>query len=349
MRTLKFKLIAILLVTLSGSAIAQQELKKTFNEKYPVDKNTLFEINNRFGDINIENTKDDNISIYAEIVVKAKSQNKADKSLNEISVTISKSGNTISAITEIDNIKTNNAHFQINYEVNMPAYLNINLTNKYGHVVINELHGKSNLTVKYGSLNINKILDGNEKPLTTIKLGYCENSNIQEFKWGKVGIKYSKLKINEGHALAISSKYSKLRLGNFSSIVADAGYDDYNITTVKNLVLTAKYSNIDVDLLSQKLKLENKYGNISIDEIPDGFKSIDVISKYASIDLGIAKNANYNLEARAQYADIKYNDLKIKQRIKESNSIQIIGTTGNKTTNAYVKVESSYGGIDLRP
>lgn len=348
MKTLNYKLLTLLFIVITSFASAQDSYEKKFHENYDVTKESSFEITNKFGDIKIENTTANSITIDAIVIVKARSKEKADKIMDKISVTISQTGNQISAETDIDDISTNNASFEINYTVTMPAFLNINLANKYGNVTINELHGKSNLVVKYGSLNVNKILDGSEKPLSSIELGYCEHSSINEFNWGKIAIKYSKLEIGSGKALAISSKYSKLKLGSFSSVVAEIGYDDYEIKNVANLVMTAKYSNVDIYALSKKLKLENKYGNVSVSRIPDGFESIDVVSKYATIKLGIAENANYKLRAKSSYADIKHNDLKIKQRIKEDHGMELNGFSGSESTKSTVNISSDYGEVDLR-
>jgi len=348
MRTLNYKLLTILIIAFASFVNAQDDYQKKFHEEYDISKGATFEISNKFGDIKIENTTADKITIDAEIIVKARSKDKADKIMSKIEVKISQNGNTVSANTEIDNISSNNSSFEINYIVLMPAYVNTNLVNKYGNVTINELHGKNSLAVKYGSLNVNKILDGNEKPLSSIELGYCERSRINEFHWGKIAIKYSKLEIGEGKALAISSNYSKLRIGKFSSIVAEAGYDDYNIDNVANLVMTSKYSNIEVNGLTKKLKIDNKYGNLSIDNIPNGFEQIDVESKYAQINLGLAANAQYNLNVRTRYADVKYDELKIIERIKEDYGTQLKGYSGVEGAKATVTIVIEYGEVDLR-
>ncbi len=349
MRALNYKFLAIVLLFLTSNSFAQEEYKKKFHETYDVTKESLFNITNEFGNIVIENTSNDQITIDAEIVVKARSQEKADKIIEKISVSIKKDGNTITALTELDNIKSNNSDFEINYKVQMPVYLSINLVNKYGYVTINELHGKSNIAVKYGSLNANKILDNNDKPLSSIELGYCERSSIKEFNWGKVIIKYSKLEIEKGKALVISSKYSQLELGNFSSVIADIGYDGYKIGTINNLVMTAKYSNVEVNTLTKIFKIENNYGNIEISNIPAGFESIDVSSKYASVELGIASDANYILDAKSSYADIKYTNLNITERIKENHSTEIKGSVGKPNSESKVLIRSEYGEVDLRP
>ncbi len=348
MKTLNYKLLTLLFIAFASILNAQDKYEKKFHEEYDVTKETTFEISNKFGNIKIENTTANTITIDAEIIVKSRSASKGEKILDKISVNISKTGNTVIAKTIIDNISSNNASFEINYTIIMPAYINIHLINKYGNVTINELHGKSVLAVKYGSLNVNKILDGNKKPLSSVELGYCESSQINEFNWGKVIIKYSKLEIGKGKALVISSKYSKLRLGTFSSVVAEAGYDNYDIANIANLVMTAKYSDIEIEQLTKKLKVDNKYGNISVNKIPDGFDEIDIVSKYAKINLGLASDANYKLNAKTSYADIKYNNLKIKQRIKEDFGMELIGYSGSELTKATVKIVSEYGNVDLR-
>lgn len=348
MKALSYKLITLIFIAITSFATAQDSYEKKFHEEYEISKGTTFEISNSFGDIKIENSDNNKITIDAEIIVNTKSQDKADKIMNSITVTISKSGNIVKANTNIDNLKTNNSSFEINYIVTMPAYVNTNLKNKYGDVTINELSGKNNIAVKYGSLNVNRILDNNEKPLSTVELGYCSKSRINEFNWGKIIIKYSKLEVNEGKALVVSSKYSKLRLGTFSSIVAEGGYDNYEIENVTNFIINAKYTNIEIDKLTKKLSVESKYGNVSVDNIPDGFENILVISKYGKINLGLSNDAKYNLRAQSKYADIKFNDIKITTRVKEDNHIKIIGYSGSESAKAKVSVESEYGDIDLR-
>ncbi len=349
MKALKYKILAVCLILMGSIGVqAQDKYEKTYNEEFEIDESGLFEISNKFGDINIENTAEDKISIYAEVIVKARSKEKADKILNRIDVTISQVGNKVLAETSIDDVSGNNISFEINYKVKMPSYLNINLVNKYGHVTINELDGKSNLAVKYGSLNVNKISDGKEKPLSSIELGYCELSTINEFNWGKLIVKYSKVSVEKGKALIVSSKYSKVTLGDFSSVVVEASYDDYNITSVANLVMESKYSDLNVSTLSNKFKIDNKYGNIRVNNVTTGFEDINVKSKYSNVSLGINALASYKLDASTEYAEVKHGELVIRERIKESHGYSVKGTAngGGKAT---VYVRSEYGDVDLRP
>ena len=79
MRTLKFSLLAVLFVAFAGLVQAQDKFEKKYHEEYDVKKGETFEISNKFGDINIENTSADKITIDAVVIVKASSKEKADK------------------------------------------------------------------------------------------------------------------------------------------------------------------------------------------------------------------------------------------------------------------------------
>ncbi len=348
MKTLNYKILVIVFFLASGITHAQDQFDKKFHQKYDVNKSSSFNISNKYGNIKIQNTDADVITIDAEIIVKASSKEKADKIFNKISVTISKTGDVISAKTEVENFSSGNSSFEINYRVLMPAYLNINLDNKYGAVDIDNLEGKSVIDVKYGSLKVNKILDGNEKPLSTVDLSYCDGSKINEFNWGKIIIKYSELEVIKGKALVISSKYSELNMGEFSSIVAESAYDEFKMGKIVNLVINAEYTDIKAESISKVLKIESKYGDVKISTVPSGFESIDVISKYGQITIGIANDATYNLDASCKYADIQYANLTVSDRNKDDFSLELKGKSGSGESKSVVKIQSEYGDVDLR-
>ncbi len=214
-------LVALLLLSVGAVANDNVFVRKIEPKTYQVNKNTLFEIIHKFGNIDIENTDDNSITIEAEIEIKNASQSKANDIFDKININSSKTGNTVKAITEFEQMKLRNIKLEINYKVKMPKYLRINLQNKYGNVFINQLANKSNIYVKYGSLSLNSLQDNSDKPLSVIELKYCDNSEIDEFNWGKLIVSYSDITINKGKAVIVLSKYSDVNVSNFSSVVAE--------------------------------------------------------------------------------------------------------------------------------
>lgn len=342
----------ILLILLSFNVSAQKNVfEKKFTENYSVNEDTKFEISNKFGNITIVNTENNRINIDAVISVKGASKEKAEDIFNKINIRISKNEtlNLVKAVTEFESLKLNNIALKIHYHIQMPTYLQINLQNKYGDVAINELANKSFIKIKYGSLNLKKLNDNNEKPLSTIDLKYSDHSIINEFNWGQIIIKYANLEIKKGKALILLSKYSKLNIGSFSSLIISGGYDSYKINQVKNLVIETKYSDTEVENLSKKLNIINKYGEISVKNISKNFSEVSIESSYADIELGIDKKATFDVEAKVKHADFECDKINIYKRVRENNETLIKGKVGNdKTSESNIYIESKYGDVEIK-
>ena len=107
------------------------------------------------------------------------------------------------------------------------------------------------------------------------------------------------------------------------------------------------YTGISVDKLNEKLSLVNGYGGVTIKEIPAGFESITIENKYAGIKLGIASDATYKIIGKVRYSNINHPDGKL-NKMRENTSYEVTGTIGNsENPKATVKIESSYGNVNL--
>ena len=361
MKALKFKsalllIIVQLLVIFSAFAVDNDEISKKLHKEYSVDQNSVLFIQNKFGHVDINNWDKNQVTIDVTITVDHHNEEKAKELLDYINVAFNQSGNKIEAITEIDDkfskwntfsFGDDNKEFSIDYKVNMPKNIQLELENKYGNVFINEIEGYSKISVKYGNLKINKVLRENVKPLSEIYLAYS-NGEIDECKWLSLTLKYSKLEIEECKALIAVTKYSKLYVDQGSSIVCESKYDEYRIGKLTNFVTTAAYTDFDFDEISKKLEFDNRYGNLKIDYMPKDFESVDITNEYGSIKIGIDLNASYNLKGNAKYANIDYPDESRVSRIKESTSLSVEGLVGkDSNTKSKVKIETRYGSVDL--
>jgi len=127
---------------------------------------------------------------------------------------MSQSGDEIIAKTTFEDklgkSRTGNHKLEINYTVNMPKDIKLNLSNKYGPVFITELTGHAVINVNYGKLVAGKLLRGNEKPLSEVNLGYS-NAEIEEVSWLKSNIKYSTLQIEKSCCFQFRYKYRILK------------------------------------------------------------------------------------------------------------------------------------------
>jgi hypothetical protein len=358
MKALKSKsillLLGIQLFVIFTATAAVQEYTKNLHNEYPADQNTLLIIQNKFGNVNINNWDKNEIAIDVIIKVEHRDEEKAKELLNYLNVEFSRDSNVISVITTIDDKFNRNIsfgdskkEFSINYEVKMPKNCKLDIENKYGNLFINEITGHAMISVKYGNLKANKIIRDNTKPLSEIELAYSDGF-IEETEWLKLNMKYSKLEIEKSKALIAITKYSKLYITQGSSVVCESKYDVYKIGSLANFITTAAYTDFKFDEITKKIDIENRYGGFTVGFIPKDFEAIDIENEYGSVKLGIEENASYQIVGIAKYGDINYPATGRVNRIKESTELNIEGTVGTDLNSlSKINIITKYGSIQL--
>jgi len=349
-------LLLISLITASIAAVGQERVAKTYQKEFPLTDNSNVYLENRFGQMNIENWDKNSISITIEIKVDYPEGSKADRLVKAINIEFSQVGDNISAITSIDEdfmhswskiFDSDSKDFSIDWEVKMPKQANLDINNKYGDIFINELTGKCKIELKYGNLKANRIIRDNNDPLSSLTIGYG-NVSIDEVNWFKADIKYAKLNITKAKALVLVSKYSKVYIDQVSSIVSESKYDTYSIGTISNFVGEGGYTTYRIDELTKKLDITVKYGDVKIGKIPASFESIKFNGGYSGINAKIDPTASYFLNADIAYGSIKYNSQSRLNRIEEPTHTEVDGLVGNdKNTKSKVSITAKYGSVRL--
>lgn len=358
MKTAVYKsgfLLILPIFLLSVSAYAQQSVKE-FHKEYTTGPNTTLDINNRYGDVIVETSDQNQVIIDVKVTIELPNKERAEKLLSYINVQFSENNDVLSAKTLIDD-KFNfsgwggeSRKFSINYNIKMPSRINFTLANKYGNSDLDEVKGLVKLDIKYGNLVADKLSRGNEKPLNYLAISYGKAS-IVETGWMEISSRYTgSLKIEKSQALLLDSKYSKIQIGETSSLVGESRYDNIRIEKVNNLVIDGGYSDIVIETLSKKLKFDGGYGAFTVEEIPAGFESLETDTRYIGVKLGIDGNASYKLDAKLSYGSLKFDETNYQnqKRIVENNSNETSGIVGKDSSpKSWVKVHATYGSVRL--
>ena len=343
MKTLKFNILAVMALLISFNVVSAEKISKRVYKNYPVNAVKKLDINNKYGNIYIENNRTDSVIVSANIWVEGTSD-KARRLLDNINVTVNLNGSTVVAVTEIENTMNGNNEFSIDYHVSIPADRELAVVQKYGTVNMKDLNAKGTFEIKYGELNGQKLLS----PDLKMDIAYSK-VNLEAIKDLGLVLHYSKLKLEKGNNLKAETRYSGMNIGECSQLDADSKYDNFNIENINTLIMNSMYTGISVNKLKSKLSLINGYGGVTIREIPAGFESITIENKYAGIKLGIAADASYKLNGKVRYSDIKHPDGKL-NRMRENTSYEVTGTVGNsENPKSSVRIESNYGSVNLIP
>jgi len=362
MKTIKFKsTLTILMVILSWGArvyAIEDKLSKEIHEEFTVTRSSSLHIENKYGDVIIKDWDQDKLVFDIQITVEHPDDQETREMLSYLDVLINKEGENIMAQTVISekiyktgswfNISGEDKKFSIDYIVSMPGYLSLDLQNKYGSVIIDELNGRVNIEVKYGDLKANKLTRGDEEPMNELSLAYSK-TKIEESNWVKINSKYSQVDMEKTTALVLMTKYSKIYIDKASSIVAESKYDVYELGELDNFVVSGKYGDFKVKSLSKQINLDVKYCDVKVDYIPGRFESVKIENGYGAIHLGIDVNASYKLMGNAKYAKIYFPESKKISVIDDNSEFSVSGIIGpkeNSTSN--VIVETKYGNVNLK-
>jgi len=337
----------ILFISLPFFSIADNDYDKTYSKSFSTAGAERLSIENKYGDINIKNWNKQEVSIKVTVTVEASNEERARDLFEKISVTLEKRGSDIIGMTEFD-IRSSRSNFSVDYEIFMPKSLNTVIDNRYGDIYINELTGHLDLNLKYGALRIRTLSRENETPHNKVDISYSENSHIRNCGWLKLNMAYSEIEVERSTALMILSRYSKLYTEVGNSIVAEGKYDNYNLGSLDKFIVDTKYSDIQIDKLQNRLETEMKYTDLEVEEISASFSSIEVDAQYGGVELGIAEEASYKLDAELQYAGIDYpssDRVSVDEGYTNKHLKGYIGEAQNPE--ATVKIQSRYCEIEL--
>ncbi len=318
-----------------------EESTRKFNKSWPVQEVETLRINNKFGEVRINHSGGTMVIVDVVVTVEG-SSSRVKEMLDDISVTFGKSGGTASAETEIENNFRSKNNFSINYTVNIPSDKNLDVSNKFGNVVLDKLTGKGDIDVAYGNLTANQV----EGPETNLNIEYGK-ADIERLGNAGVYLAYSKLFIGSGENIRLDVKYSTVTADKLQSLVLDSKYDTFNVGELVTLKGESKFSNYKIGTLTKSLDLTSAYGTVKVENIPAGFEQVNIQSSYAQISLGIEEGASYQVEASCDFCDIFYPSGAFKGNRMEENTRQSLSGKIGGGSPGVVKVTSKYGNIKL--
>jgi hypothetical protein len=303
-----------------------EEKIKTYSKSYAVDGNDKLEIENKYGRVNVNTWNKNEIRVDVQIKGDASDNETAQKMIDAISISDSKSGDIVSFRTNFGNGSSSiwnlfnnmNDHHkvEVNYTIYMPSTISLTMSNKYGAVVLPSLSGKVVLDNAYGSI-VAKALTN---PSNELRFRYYE-VNIEELKAGQIDLSYGSLK-----------------LGNVGRLEA-------NVT----------YAPIDIGKLSTSGSFNVRYGGgIKINEISKDLKNLDIDGKYSSVNINLRGDESFDFDITVKYGSFNYDDNRLKVTSKSPDDSKgyhptksYRGYMGNNNSSNKITINSTYQSVKI--
>lgn len=253
------------------------------------------EIQNDHGNIEIQGTEEEKITISFQKIIKRKNELQAKEVSDKLKMLVEKNEQQLTVSTNRDEFRRKN--FETNFRISVPEGTDIRVENSYGLVKTSKI-GNTEIANRYGKI-IASDIDGK----IIVKNSYedVEVENVQSDC--QVESKYCDVIINDVLGKTdIGHKYGKIHLENISQDVKIEGSHTevfgQNLTgqvkistSYKNVILfdvgptkiTGNNSRIEVDGAKDSLEITHRYGKLKLNNIQgnlsvDG-KNVDVYGR----------------------------------------------------------------------
>jgi hypothetical protein len=339
-------IIALIFIFVPRHAAAHDEYTKVIKKEYTVNPNAQVLLDNKFGQIHCNNWDKNLVSIEVKVTVTASSLEKAEKMLNLVNITSEGTPANVQVRTMFDKDGfSGNSKVSVDYTVNMPASVNLSLTNKFGDVFLNELSGKGNLNISYGNMEVNKLL--NSDNVIDIKFG---KGNFQYITGAMVSLKYSEMKVDYAGSLFLDSKFSDFEGSKIISLSLGCEGGNIDVENTSAITGKSKFSDINLGHLETKIDLDIQYGDCDVSGVGPDFTLVSLRNKYGDVTVNLPEGASYSLDADLKFCDLDFPDNKatFTQKITTNTSKSYRATVGSKSNpEAKVIVRSEYGNVSL--
>lgn len=340
-----------LLFSASHASANTHEIKRVITKQFNVSAGSELDINNKYGNIVIKTWNKEVIDFSIEIIGKGDKENIAQQMADRVSIDFNQTGRRVSAKTNFEqqrHFNCPNCGTTVNYTVNVPASVYLNLINKYGNIRLDETTQTFKADVKYGNIYAGR-LSGKDNSII-LKYGKLELGETGKLT---LDIKYGDVRIDKIDDWNLNCAYSNLSSTEIGTLKATSRYDNYKIGKIGTFFINTAYSNITLNHLSDRLEASSlKYCNVKIDDLSENFKAITIDANYTPVRINLTKNIIFKADLFNHYGNIHTNGLKFSDVTFDDDSdrytklIKGIASYGNTgTPTATIKIATTYSDI----
>ncbi len=337
------KFLAVLTVLLAlGTMAGGQTYSETQKivRSFQAGPETRLDLTNKYGMVHIIPWDKDSVHISIDLFIKSSSEVKLEKLKRNVDFDFTdtryyisvqtafgaKGSNFFSDLWDLSStILPSKNEVRIDYTVYVPSFLNINISNKYGDIYIDDMRGSVSVNLSNGDIKANSL-----KGEANISLNFG-NGIINELNQAKLNLTYADVEIQSADQLKIESKSSKVRISQVGMLTALSKRDKYSVSSIGILTGESWFSDIWVNRLREEINYNPKYGALKVDTIPEDFSFININTEFSDVNLVFRKTTSYQLEILKHKSAIlhmpeEYGELEVVE--EEEEAVHLKGMVG---------------------
>ncbi|MEO1052033.1 MAG: hypothetical protein AAFX87_15480 [Bacteroidota bacterium] len=340
------------------------KLTKTITKGFVLPKNGSVELKNKYGQIVVNNSEDDSVRVSILVTAFGKDYSSANKILSRVDFDFDQTNQYITIETLLDRksgfIKEvwNNIgdaskallsknKLEVDYEIYIPKWAQLNLENKFGDVYLHERDGPCEITVSHGNLRANAF---NARANIEASFG---DVKIKYLKSGNLTLKAAEADIQKIGEVDMKSSSSEIRVKEAIELKVDSRSDKLlRIGKINRLSGKGLFSKITVERLDRSIDMDMNYGEIESSEVVFNFSRIDISGRSTDIQLYFEDQSYVELDIEAKQEDlslpVERSDVNTSYLDDKGKYVKVTGNIGTK--NNYpgrVTIKAQGGDVDI--
>ena len=339
------------------------KVSKTINEGYRMPKNGHLEVTNKYGQVVINNTDSDSVTFSIEIIAYGKDRETANKILDRVDFDFEQTNEYLGLETVLDrksgafkelwnNIgdysKTllSKNKLVVNYQINVPKSLTIEINNKFGDVFMPDRSKKVTIEMSHGNLRANEF---GARSNISVSYGSVEIKRIHS---GHLTFKAADVTIKNVGNVEIESSSSEIRIDTADDMEIISRSDkSVKLGSVNRLSGKMNFSNLEIELLNKNIDFDLSYSDIQIDHVPFSFAFMRINGKSSDISLTFDEKIYMEVDIKADEEKFNFPYVKLdKERLDDKKGLTryrgIVGVKNNYKGD--LNIDSQKGAVDIR-
>jgi hypothetical protein len=353
-----FLLVLIPLLSFSNGPLRGKYKKtKEVSKSFEVNSNTILNIKNKYGNVDITTWNRNQIEIEVTITVSGNDEDEVETKLDKIRINFEENGNDVYATTNVGKSKSkswfssnwfswgNNSsiNYQIDYRVKMPIENNLNITNDYGSIILDELNGKANIHCDFGKLTIGSLNNTHNE----IHFDYTKHSNFEFINKAEIYADFSGFTLEKANEIKLEADYSSSNIEHVNKLNYACDFGSLTVGSVSFLEGNGDYSSLRFGEIYKTADVNTSFGSLKIEKLIKGFESAKIKADYTGVKIGIDSNASCSINSQLSFGNFKYDgDLFTFNKIREKHTNKSYeGYFNNEETNASITTDTEFGSI----
>ena len=174
------------------------------------------------------------------------------------------------------------SNVQIDYEVYLPINAELNITNKFGDIIIDSWQGDLETNLQHGDIWINEDISTAKVDMRFGKF------NARKMDYGNIKMDNGSIDIENAQKLKIISSGSDISLNEISDLELYSSKDEVELEQIGDLRGDFKFSNVDIESVTNEMFLTLRIAEVEIGKILKPDAKINIVQESSEINMNVS-------------------------------------------------------------